>query len=115
MLAGAHRRAYVSAMRMHWTQTSWRSWHGRAGLFTWRERLALVLLALLALPVLLLVLAGLFLFAVGLATVGLVGWAIAALLRPRRPHPAPSVISTPYVHLSEERDSDRDWPDRGRS
>jgi hypothetical protein len=102
-------------MRMQWTQPSWRHWHGQAGLLTWRERLGLILLALLALPVLLLVLAGLFLFAVGLATVALAGWAIAALLRPRRrPHPGPSVISTRYVRLSEERDPDRNWPDRGR-
>jgi hypothetical protein len=116
MLAGGHCRAYVSHMRMHWTQTGWRHWHGRAGVFTWRERLALILLALLALPVLLLVLAGLFLFAVGLATVGLAGWAIAGLLRPRRPHhPGPSVISTRYERLSEERDRDQDWPDRGQS
>ncbi len=76
----------------------------RAGELTWRQRSALILLALAAIPVVLFVATGLFLFAVGLGTVALAGWLVAVLLRPRRPHrPDPAVITTDFVDLTEER------------
>jgi hypothetical protein len=76
----------------------------QAGELTWRQRFALILLALAAIPVVLFVTTGLFLFAVGLGTVALAGWLVAVLLRPRRAHrPNPAVITTDFVRITEER------------
>ena len=82
-----------------------RSWQWRGRTLTWRERLALAVFAFVAIPVVLLVLAGLFLFAVGLATVALAGWLVAAFVRPsRRGANQPDlVIETEYRRISEER------------
>ncbi len=79
----------------------------RARALTWRERLALCLIALVAVPVMILVFAGLFLFAVGLGAVALAGWLVAALLWPRRAkthNRGAAVITAEYVRLPEERD-----------
>lgn len=92
-------------MRAQWTQYHWKRWQAGQRRLSWRERTALVLIALAAIPVLLFVFAGLFLFAVGLATVVLAGWLAAVLLRPRRAHAPPSVISAEYVRMPEERRS----------
>jgi hypothetical protein len=92
-------------MRAQWTQYHWKRWQAGQRRLTWRERTALILLALAAVPVLLFVFAGVFLFAVGLATVVLAGWLAAMLLRPRRAPGPPSVISTDYVRMPEERRS----------
>jgi hypothetical protein len=91
-------------MRAQWTQYHWKKWQAGQRTLTWRERLALTLIVVVAIPVLLLVFAGLFFFAVGLATVGLAGWLIAVLLKPRRPHSPPSVIGAEHVRLPEEPD-----------
>jgi len=75
-------------MRAQWTQYHWRRFQAGQRRFTWRERLALTVIVLAAIPVLLLVFAGLFFFAVGLAAVVLAGWLVAVFLRPRRPEGA---------------------------
>ena len=91
-------------MRMDWTQASLKRWRIGAGALTWRQRLALTLLALAAVPLVVFLTAGLFLFAVGLGTIVLAGWIAAVLLRPNRPRDSnPSVITTDFVRLSEER------------
>ncbi|HEX6102295.1 MAG TPA: hypothetical protein VF031_04535 [Alphaproteobacteria bacterium] len=101
-LAGTGPDAYLWGMRAQWTQYHWRRWQAGQRTLTWRERLALILIVLAAIPVLLLVFAGLFFFVVGLATVGLAGWLVAALLKPRRPQAPPSVIAADYVRLPDE-------------
>ena len=90
-------------MRGDWIHL--RSWQWRGRPLTWRERLALAVFAFVTIPVVLLVLAGLFLFAVGLATVALAGWLVAAFVRPsRRGANRPDlVIETEYRRISEER------------
>jgi hypothetical protein len=89
-------------MRAQWTQYHWRRFQAGQRTLTWRERLALIVIVLAAIPVLLLVFAGLFFFAVGLATVALAGWLVAVFLRPRRPQSPPSVIGAEYVRLPDE-------------
>lgn len=87
-------------MHVHWTQSRWRQRP-----LNWHERLALIVLAIAAIPIVLILFAALFLFAIGLGTVALAGWLVASLLRPRRAQPpAASVISTDYRRLSEERE-----------
>jgi hypothetical protein len=108
-LAGKSRGAYLWGMRAQWTQYHWRRWQAGQRTLSWRERLALILIVLAAIPVLLLVFAGLFFFVVGLATVSLAGWLIAAFLKPRRPQGPPSVIAADYVRLTDE-PQDRDLP-----
>lgn len=79
----------------------------RARALTWRERLALCLIALVAVPVTVLVFAGLFLFAVGLGAVALAGWLAATLLWPRGARTrdrGAALITAEYVRLSEERE-----------
>ena len=89
-------------MRSGWTHA--RSWQWRGRPLTWRERLALGIFALVAIPVVLLVLAGLLFFAVGLATVALAGWLIAAFVRPSRAvRPQDLVIETEYRRVPDER------------
>ena len=89
-------------MRAQWTQYHWRRFQAGQRRFTWRERLALTGIVLAAIPVLLLLFAGLFFFAVGLAAVVLAGWLVAVFLRPRRPERPPSVIGANYVRLSDD-------------
>ena len=101
-LAEAGSDAYLWAMRAQWTQYHWRRFQAGQRTLTWRERLALIIVVLAAVPVLLLVFAGLFFFAVGLATVALAGWLVAVFLRPRRPQSPPSVIGAEYVRLPDE-------------
>jgi hypothetical protein len=96
-------------MRAQWTQYHWRRWQAGQRTLTWRERLALAVILLAAIPVFLLVFAGLFFFAIGLATVVLAGWLVAVFLRPRRPESPPSVIGAEYVRLGDEPDP-RDRP-----
>ncbi len=92
-------------MHMHWTQARWRQWRWRQRPLDWHERLALTVLAVAAIPIVLILFAALFLFAVGLGTVALAGWLAASLLRARRAQPpAASVITTEYRRLSEERE-----------
>ena len=87
-------------------QTSWRDagWGGRP--FSWRERLALAVLALAALPILLLLLAVVTIIAIGASVVGLAAWAIGKLLLVRRPRPA-AVIETEYTRIEEPHESAR--------
>ena len=94
-----------STMRMHPTQARWRHWQWRQGPLDWRERLVLIVLAIAAVPILLILFTALFLFAVGFGTIALAGWLVASLLRSRhRQPPVGSTISTDYVRLSEEQD-----------
>jgi hypothetical protein len=98
-------------MRAQWTQYHWRRWQAGQRTLSWRERLALAVILLAAIPVLLLVFAGLFFFAVGLATVVLAGWLVALFLKPRRPNATPSVIGADYVRLPDQPDpQDRPRP-----
>ncbi len=91
-------------MQTHWTHARWRHWRQQRPL-GWGERLVLIALAIAAVPVALALFAALFLIAVGLGTIVLIAWLIGRLLRPRRMQPAsPTVITTDYARLSEERE-----------
>ena len=96
---------HLPAMRSDRSYARYWQWQGHP--LTWGERLALTIFALAAIPVLLLVLAGLFLFAIGLATVALAGWLVAALMRPSRPSARPQhpVIDADYRRVSEDRET----------
>jgi hypothetical protein len=89
-------------MRMQW-QHGWRQRQPRP--LDWRERAVLIMLAIVAIPVALVLVTGLFLLALGFGVVGLATWLVAKFFWSRRAPPRyRSVISTHYVRVGEEPD-----------